>query len=150
MYYLAQINIAKAIAPIDSEIMQGFVNQIAAINQLAEQSKGYIWRLEGAYENALAIQAFEDSNMLINMSMWQDLQSFTDFVYKSAHKQLIKDKHQWFEKPTKPIFAMWWQKAGTYPTVEDGKNKLHHLEEHGVSETAFTMRKHFAPPEFVA
>lgn len=41
-YHLAQVNIAKALAPLDSLRMQGFVEQLEHINQLAEASPGFI------------------------------------------------------------------------------------------------------------
>ncbi len=35
LYHLAQVNIAKALAPLDKPVMQGFVDQLDHINQLA-------------------------------------------------------------------------------------------------------------------
>jgi hypothetical protein len=37
--------------------------------------------------------------------------------------------------------ALWWIPEGHIPSVEEGKEKLNHLLEHGSSETAFTFAK---------
>ena len=43
-YHLAQYNIAWIKAPLDSERMADFTGNISAINQLAEEAPGFIWR----------------------------------------------------------------------------------------------------------
>ncbi len=44
--YLAQLNIAKAKAPMEDPLLKEFVDNLEPINQLAEQSPGFIWRLQ--------------------------------------------------------------------------------------------------------
>ena len=46
--HLAQLNIAKAKAPLDSPLLQDFVDNLDRINGIAEQSAGFIWRLQDA------------------------------------------------------------------------------------------------------
>lgn len=45
-YHLAQINIARMLAPIEDAIMADFVAQLPPINTLAEESPGFVWRLQ--------------------------------------------------------------------------------------------------------
>ncbi len=45
-HHLAQINIALARAPLESEVMRGFTNALDEINALAEASPGFLWRLK--------------------------------------------------------------------------------------------------------
>ena len=40
-YNLAQVNIAKRLAPIDDPIMQDFVNNVERINAIADMSVGF-------------------------------------------------------------------------------------------------------------
>lgn len=42
---LAQINIALARDNMESETMKGFVDRLDEINELADQSPGFIWLL---------------------------------------------------------------------------------------------------------
>ena len=41
-FHLAQINIARMLAPIDDPLMSDFVAQLQTINELAEESPGFI------------------------------------------------------------------------------------------------------------
>lgn len=42
MYHLAQINIAKLLEPIDSPLLEDFVEDLDRINEIAEKSKGFV------------------------------------------------------------------------------------------------------------
>jgi hypothetical protein len=45
-YQLAQLNLAKAKFPLDSKALRGFTDNLDRINLLAEDSSGFIWRLQ--------------------------------------------------------------------------------------------------------
>lgn len=147
MYHLAQINIALAVDDMDSPVMQGFVSRLDEINGLAEQSDGFIWRLkdDNGGNDATNIQAFENPRILVNISVWRDLPSLQQFVYKSVHVELIRDRSEWFHKIKEMHQALWWVPAGHVPTVEEAKTRLEHLREHGPSQQAFTFAKPFQP-----
>jgi Domain of unknown function (DUF3291) len=42
----AQVNVARMRAPLDDPVMAGFVARLAEINALADQSPGFVWRLQ--------------------------------------------------------------------------------------------------------
>ena len=145
-YHLAQINIAHAHAEMDTATMQGFVERLDEINAIADSFSGFVWRLQS--ENggdATAIRPFTDPLMLVNMSVWEDLESLKQYVYKSLHVELIRDRDAWFAKMLDAHQALWWIPAGHIPTVAEGKEKLAYLQQHGVSSQAFTFAKPFAP-----
>ena len=95
---LAQINIARMKAPIDSPIMADFVANLDRINALAENHEGFVWRLKDDNENATSIKVFEDDMLIINMSVWKDKASLMDYVYKTAHAEIFKRREEWFDK----------------------------------------------------
>lgn len=140
-YHLAQINIAQAQNKMDSKHMKGFVDRLDEINALADQSPGFIWRLQTEDGDATSIQAYNDSRMIINMSVWQDIESLKTFVYKSLHVELIQDRDAWFNKMLTLHQALWWIPAGHIPDITEGKAKLDHLQQHGPSKTAFTFAR---------
>lgn len=142
-YHLAQMNIARAVDDMESETMAGFVARLEEINALADSSPGFVWRLQDEAGDATNIQAFSDPDLLVNMSVWEDLESLQYYVYKSAHVELLKNKAAWFEKLTDVSQVLWWVPAGEIPTVEDGKRRLEHLQAHGVTGSAFTFAKPF-------
>ena len=44
-HQLAQLNVARLVAPIDSPELADFVARLDEINALAEASPGFVWRL---------------------------------------------------------------------------------------------------------
>ena len=142
-YHLAQINVAHAHAPLESEIMAGFVDRLDEINALAENSHGFVWRHTSEESYAASMQASDNSLLLINMSIWQDLESLKNYVYKSIHVELIQDRSAWFKKMLTQHQALWWIPAGEIPSIEDGKAKLAFLQDNGPTQEAFTFAKPF-------
>src|SRR5207237_1438194 len=123
-YQLAQVNIGRFRAPIESPVMEGFRNQLDAINALADRSPGFAWRLQTEDGNATAIRPYHgDDLMAINMSVWETLESLQQFVYKSAHVGTLRGRDQWFERLEGPILALWWVAAGHLPTVAEARER---------------------------
>lgn len=145
-YHLAQINVALARAEMTSEIMSGFVSRLDEINRLADDANGFIWRLIGDGSEATNIRAFDDPMLLVNMSVWEDLESLKTYAYKSAHVELVRDRDAWFHKIPDAHQALWWVPAGHMPTVHEGKAKLDYIRAHGPSAEAFTFAKSFPHP----
>src|SRR5215471_19759247 len=98
MYQLAEVNIARMLAPLDSPLMAEFVAQLDTINALADTSPGFVWRLQTAEGNATALRPYGDDLMLVNLSLWADLPALSAFVYKSRHRRVLQQRSQWFER----------------------------------------------------
>ena len=145
-YHLAQINIAQARDEMDTITMKGFVGRLDEINALAEASDGFVWRLQTEEGDATSIQAFDDPSLIVNMSVWRDIDSLKNYVYKSMHVELIRDRDAWFSKIQNVHQTLWWVPAGCVPTVEEGKEKLALLEAHGATNNTFTFAKSFPQP----
>lgn len=141
--HLAQLNIAKARDTMNSEAMKGFVNRLDEINALADSKFGFVWRLQTEDGDSTSIQAFDDPALIVNMSVWTDIDSLKNFVYKSIHVELIRDREAWFSKVQQVHQVLWWIPENHIPSIEEGKIKLQHLEENGPSEQAFTFAKPF-------
>ena len=144
-YHFAQINIANSRGARDEKIMKGFIDRLDEINGIADSSPGFIWRLQTEEGDATAIQAFEDPLLLVNLSVWEDVDSLKSFVYKSLHVELIQDRDAWFKKMQESHQALWWIPKGHIPSVEEAKEKLGYLQANGPSEIAFTFSKSFEP-----
>jgi hypothetical protein len=147
-YHLAQANIGRFRAPIESAVMEGFRNQLDPINAVADRSPGFVWRLQTEDGNATAIRPYAgDDLMAINMSVWESLESLQHFVYKTSHVETLRARKQWFEPLDGPILVLWWIPAGQIPSVADAQDRLAHLKEHGPTPYAFTFRTPFAAPD---
>lgn len=145
-YHLAQVNIARARAPMDHPLMQGFVEQLAPINALAEASPGFVWRLQTEEGDATSIQAFDDPQIIVNLSLWDSLEALRDYVYAGPHLELLKQRKEWMEKVDGPSLALWWLPAGQLPTLEDARRALQSLAEKGSTAEAFSFARPFAAP----
>lgn len=121
---LAQINIAKMKAPIDSPVMSEFVANLDIINALAEKSDGFIWRLVGDNNNATSVKIFDDDFLIVNMSVWKNFEALFQFVYQSHHVEVFKRRKEWFEKMPEMHMALWYIPAGYLPTVSDATERL--------------------------
>jgi hypothetical protein len=145
-FHLAQVNVAQAKADMDSDLMQGFVSRLDEINTLAESAEGFIWRLQEDSGSATAIRVFDDPLLLINMSVWANLEALKHYVYKSLHVELIKDREVWFNKMGESHQALWWIPSGHIPSTEEARNKLEYLRKNGPSADAFTFAKPYPTP----
>lgn len=145
-FHLAQINVARMRAPIDDPSMAEFVANLPTINALAEQSSGFVWRLQSDGGDATSIKVYEDEMIIVNLTVWENSESLRTYVYKSDHYRFLRDRKRWFEKFDGPYYAMWWIPAGHIPTTDEGKERLEHLRTHGDSEYAFSFKKEFPAP----
>ena len=142
-FHLAQINVARMLAPIDDPIMAEFVAQLAPVNARADASPGFVWRLQTDSGDATSIKVYDDDMMIVNLTVWESAEALREFVYKSAHYGALRDRKRWFEKFDGPYYAMWWIPAGRLPSIEEGKERLDHLRQHGDSEYAFSFKRVF-------
>ncbi len=141
--HVAQINIARMMAPLESAEMLEFREFIAPVNVLAEAQPGFVWRLkddEGAGATAVE-HPFGDDMVIVNMSVWTDVASLRHFVYDTAHGYFLKSQRKWFERMRQPYVALWWVEEGHVPTLAEAKAKLDYVAAHGYGEEVFGMGK---------
>ena len=147
-YHLAEINIARLVAPLDDPVVADFVAQLDAVNAIADESPGFVWRLKSDETgNTSDIRAFADDRILINMSVWESIESLETYTYRSLHKGVFQDRRKWFVPVDQPHLAMWWIRAGHIPSILEGKDRLETLSRLGPTAEVFTFKKRFDPPE---
>jgi hypothetical protein len=145
-YQLAQINVGNLAAPLDSPQLKDFVDNLDRINELAESSPGFIWRLKGDGNDATSLRPLGD-NVLVNMSVWRDIESLKDYVYRSAHTQIMRRRREFFTRMSESHMVLWWVPAGHEPPVAEAVERLMHLRQHGPSRQAFTFGEAYPPPD---
>ena len=146
-FHLAQINVGRILGPMDSELMAGFVAQLAEINALAERTPGFVWRLKTEDDDATAIRPYDDERIIVNMSVWESAEALTGYVYQSAHTEVMRRRREWFGRMVDATLALWWIPAGHLPTVAEGVARLEVLRANGPTPAAFTFRQRFPAPE---
>ncbi len=147
-YHLAQVNIAKRLAPMDDPIMQDFVNNLDRINAIADVAEGFIWRMQDE-DKELGAKVFQDDNLLINMSVWENLDTLFNYTYKSGHIEVFKRKKEWFSKMKMMHMAFWYVPESYEPTFEDAKDRLDYLNKHGDTPYAFSFKNKFTAEDAI-
>ena len=147
-YQIAQINVARMVgANIEDPIMQEFVDNLDRVNALAEGSSGFIWRLKDESNNAASFNPFNDVQVIINISVWADVESLEHFTYKTFHTDFLKRRKEWFKRYGEAHFALWWIEEGKFPTIEEAIKRLGFLQQEGATAYAFTFRDKFGKPD---
>jgi hypothetical protein len=145
-YRLAQLNIAKMKEPLESPSMADFVNNLNRINALAEGSPGFEWRLKDESGDATAIRPFGD-DVIVNMSLWKDVASLSDYAFKSGHVDIMRRRREWFERMAEAYAVLWWAPEGHHPTIAEAAERLAHLQKFGPSAKAFSFKEAFPAPD---
>ena len=148
-YHIAQVNIARMIAPLDSPLMADFVALLDSVNALADASPGFVWRLQGEEGNATYLRPYDDDAILFNLSVWESIEQLKAYVYREDHGAVFRRRREWFAPFDGPNVALWWVPAGHIPTVGEAKQRLEYLRAHGEGPHAFSFRRTFAPAEAV-
>jgi Domain of unknown function (DUF3291) len=146
-YELAQLNIGIIRGPVESPVMAEFAANLARINALADGAPGFVWRLQTDAGDATAIRPFENENQLLNMSVWGDLESLRQFVYRSAHAQFLRRRREWFEHMPEAYLVLWWVPRGHRPGIDEAMGQLEALRTTGPHAQAFTFRQTYPPPD---
>jgi Domain of unknown function (DUF3291) len=149
--YLAQLNIARMLtSDINDPIMAEFVAQLDEVNGIAESSPGFIWRLKDENDNATNFRPF-DERTIVNLSIWENITALENFAYNGRHVEVMRNRRQWFEKPTEPMVVLWWIDENQTPSVYEAKARLEHLRKQGSTDYAFDFKyaktKNMSHPE---
>jgi len=145
-FHLAQVNIGRILHPLDAPEIADFAKNLDPINAQAESQPGFLWRLVGDDGNATDIRPdAADQNLLINMSLWSDIESLAAFVYRSRHREFMRRRSEWFA-PMSVYQALWWVPRGERPVPAEGLARVRHLQTHGPTPDAFTFKTPFPAP----
>ena len=146
-WHIAQMNVGVTVEATDHPQLADFMNQLDEINALADQTPGFVWRLQSESGNATDIKPSNNPNFIVNMSVWATVEALFDFVYKTAHRLVVARRREWFEKPIAQYQVLWWVQAGHKPTVEEGLARLANLQADGPTAEAFTFKARFPSPD---
>ncbi|MEZ8121892.1 DUF3291 domain-containing protein [Vibrio splendidus] len=144
---LAQLNIALAKYPLDAPEIKEFVDNLELVNGIAESSEGFVWRLKDESGDATNIQAFDDPNMIVNMSVWDSVDSLKNFMFRTHHRDFMRRKGDWFHRLPEDTYVLWWIEEDDIPTLEEAIERLEHLREVGDTPYAFTFKTNFTASE---
>lgn len=146
-WHLAQLNVGRLVAPTTAPELAEFMTALAPINAIADRAAGFVWRLQADVGDATTIHAFDDELLLLNMSVWESIETLRAFTYSSAHTAYLGRRREWFEKMALAHMVLWWVPAGHIPSVEEAIGRLELLRRDGPTPAAFTFRSPFTPQQ---
>jgi hypothetical protein len=141
--HIAQVNVARALEPLDSPLLRDFVAALAPVNALADAAPGFVWRLQTEDGDATAVRVDADPCVIVNLSVWQSLEALWAFVYGSAHVGVMQRRRTWFERPVESHVALWWVPARMPPAVDEAMARLAQHRLTGPTAQAFDFKHPF-------
>lgn len=145
-HHLAQLNIARLLAPRDAPETADFVAALDPINALADEAPGFVWRLQTEAGDATDIRPYDDDQMIVNLSVWESMDALHQYVYRSGHARVMARRREWFSRMVEATLVLWWVPAEHHPTTDEAVARLEYLRQHGPSAHAFTFKQAFPPP----
>lgn len=128
---------------MDDPVMADFVARIEALNKLADEAAGFVWRLDADEGDDACVALFSGDHVLFNLSVWESVEALEAYVYQSQHIQAVRKRAEWFERPARLPLVLWWIDAGHIPTQQEAEQRFELLWKNGPTEDAFTFRKRF-------
>ena len=120
----------------------------AALNELAEKSKGFIWQQKfntGKIPEILMVKG--DEYLPVNLSVWQSIDDLYEYVYKTTHGEMLHRKADWLTKIQQMQTAIWHVAPGHIPSIEEANKRFLLLQSKGETPNAFTFKKRFLESE---
>ena len=147
---VAQVNVARILAPLDDPVMVDFVNNLDQLNKLAEETNGFIWRFkEESNERVKTVHLHGYDHILVNLSVWDTVDDLYDYVYKTTHAEMLKRKGEWFTRMKQMHMAIWHMQPNRFPDVDEAAQRLEYIRDKGESPYAFTFKTRFSKEDLV-
>jgi Domain of unknown function (DUF3291) len=141
-FHLAEFNIARLRRPLDHADTAEFVAALEPINVIAEHTPGFVWRLtddDGNSSSYVPVVGIDDPLLIVNYSVWEDLESLRHFLYRSGHSSYLRRRREWFEPMSEASLVCWWTPAGKIPDVGEAYRRLQALRRDGPSPEGWPL-----------
>jgi len=146
--HLAQLNVGVLQAPLESPELADFVANLGRVNAIADAAPGFVWRLRDAEGSDATSLRPRGPDLLVNMSVWQSLDSLREFVYRNGpHLDMLRRRREFFRSLDEAHQVLWWIPSGHIPDLDEAFSRLDLLRREGSGLAAFTFREPHAPPE---
>jgi hypothetical protein len=143
-YHLVHANLATARGSFDDPIMEGFVDRIDEIDSLAQSWPGFVAQPALPDEGLFYPEPF-----LLNVSVWESMESLRQFTYTGQHAAMLKQREEWFLQSDRPAYVLYWSLVSVAPSEKEIKDRIEHLQLHGSTPYAFTFAEPYTIEEML-
>mgnify|MGYP000861075647 FL=1 len=139
--HLAEFNFGTLKHDFDDPRIADFKDNLDLVNGLAQNSRGFVWRMldddmQDAQHDAAGV--FDGNERTAStLSVWEDFESLSNFVWKTIHRKFFDRRAEWFNAEGNSNFVMWWVDIGHQPTVEEAMDRFNHHKINGDTDFAF-------------
>jgi hypothetical protein len=81
--------------------------------------------------------------MIVNMSVWTDVEALRAYVFGPMHIEIMRQRRAFFTPLESAYAVLWWVPQGHIPTLDEAKERLDLLDAEGPTPRAFTFRTPF-------
>ena len=153
-FELAQVNVSRLLAPLDSPLLADFVAALDEVNAEGDRAPGFLWRLQTEDGNATAIRAFgwdarDSHGVIVNLTVWTSVEALAAFTFSGRHLAIMRRRRTWFARAVEATTALWWVPAGHRPSTDEAEDAVRHLRTHGPTLRAFAFPQPFPAPDHV-
>jgi hypothetical protein len=78
--------------------------------------------------------------MVENLSVWASVMDLHNFLYRTNHVNYLKRGREWFSPLSATKVALWNVETGHQPSIEEGRERLQHLQKQGDSDFSFGLK----------
>lgn len=135
--HLAEINVGRLLYPKDDPRVAEFMNNLDLVNRLAEAAPGFVWRFKDDSGNATDTVAFEDPQVIVNLSVWESVAALEAYVFKTVHHKFYGRRHDWFDPSFGPSLVLWDVPVGTTPSLDEALARYRLYEANGPTPEAY-------------
>jgi hypothetical protein len=143
-FHLIHANIATMRAPFEDPRMVDFVAMVDEIDALAHEAPGFV-----AQPTPLDEGVVYKGQVLLNLSIWESVESLEQFTYAGLHKLALSRRTEWFTQQPQPNYVLFWMPAGEVPTEIQVARRIAHLSEFGPTPFAFNFDQQFTAQEML-
>ena len=144
IYHLVHANLATARTSFDDPIMKDFVDRVEEIDGLAQGWPGFIAQPVLPDEGLHYPEPF-----LLNISVWESVESLRKYTYMSQHADMLKRREEWFLQSIRPAYVLYWSPAWETPSEKEIKGRFEYLQLHGSTPYAFTFDQPYTAEEML-
>ena len=80
VHHLAEVNVARLLAPLDDPSMRDFLAAVGPVERLAAASSGFVWRLADEGGHGVCVQPDDGGPVFVNLTLWRDYDTLRMFT----------------------------------------------------------------------
>ena len=103
---LAQVNVSRLLAPIDSPVLAEFMAALDAVNAEGDAVASPVAAADRGRQRhcrrAFGWDAGDSHGVIVNRTTWASVQALGDFVFSGQHLQVVPGACGGFQRPSTP------------------------------------------------